>query len=1461
MNTTLLSRALALLALAGLPLTHAATLTYDPQGASMEWSEVMNWLNESMMRTQFPSGAGDTAIITGGELATLSTDITIGSLTFTGMPVGSSTIASGGFTLNVLNSASLTGAIFSGGGTLDMNTVNLAGLLSVNGTNTVARAMTTTFGAAGGIFVNSGGTFRNGGSMTLGENNGISSSDGTGTLLNRGSLAKTTGTGLATVSARVDDDGAGTITVSAGTLSFTGSSSFNGSRFGAESGATLSFAGSGTAGTGFSGARFTVTGGGRVTISGGDYQVSGTLTSGGDGTGEVLVNGSVTLSNTGAPPPTLPGTLDFSPQAPLAFETGQIGFGGLTNAGAFIWRGGTIASLVNSAPAGLFTITALPSGGPRIASGLSNTGFITQAGGFQIGTPDLTNQSSGVFEAALSANSASISQASGGTGGFVNLGNVNKTGTNNLTVFTPFTNGLNGDVFVTDGQVFLRGINTLDGDLRVDRTTSSTARLTIGGGGNSSTLNSPIYTLTAGGVVEFSSGFHVLVGNFPIFGTGTVEQTAGTIQISTASILTTDTMSRLLLNGSSAVLLADAEFTNQGLIEWDTATVRGSSILLNSATGNIQILGTGTAQLGDSSASGRVENEGVFAVQSGNTFLLDDNSVLLNRANSATQFLQLIGSARIREVGGVADGEMVRNEGKLIKTGAGTAQIEVVYEQNASGRIEVREGGLRFTDPTSIPDGSVAALSTGGVGAVIEFDGTTTFGSVGIEFENNSRVEFAAGGTTYTLAGTLTGAGQGSALLSAGTFTAGASNGRLNFAVPSRFEQTGGFLGSTGMLLNDGVLLKNGGTLTGPFTNATTGAFTWQSGSIGGAFTNLATTAPLQISTAGSKTLLTGGAFSNSAKVEHNASSTVALESNATLTNAAGSEYSFRSTSGTTERVQPAGGATNTMFSNEGTVLKLTVSGPTPGSTAIISTGFTNTNGTVDVREGTLSITGPATINGATWKVDGADLLDFTGGGSISGTILHDLPGGSVRYRTGLYQLAATLQGSDISGGSVLFNASFNVTGSTILDFERENATFSSSSVVLQAGTSLTNKETLNIQGGSFLLNTNASLVNERVLNFDSGTGPTFTTAALATGAVYRNQGTVFHTGTGNVSFDQRALFQNDGSYSLTSDADILAVPLSTETLFRNPGLFTKNAAGLSIFSVPFDNTGTVVALFGDLSFTGGVAQFNGSLLSAGAWEVHPGASLNLGPGTLLENDASILVRGNGQFVNFPSGGNTAVFQNDGTLRLRDGAIFLTGGNFDNNGTLEVGAMSTLTVGGTFDNNGSALINGTLNYTSLAFFTNGLFGGGVVNGNVINRGPAGPGTSPGTLTINGAFEQQSTGTLGIEIGGLAVGTASDLLAVSGPVTLSGTLSVTILYEAFGLPPGSTFTIVTGSSITGTFAMLDIPREPGTETPAFSVQYFPTAVQLTALITLPEPGAVGLLAAGALVLGARRRRGR
>ena len=165
-------------------------------------------------------------------------------------------------------------------------------------------------------------------------------------------------------------------------------------------------------------------------------------------------------------------------------------------------------------------------------------------------------------------------------------------------------------------------------------------------------------------------------------------------------------------------------------------------------------------------------------------------------------------------------------------------------------------------------------------------------------------------------------------------------------------------------------------------------------------------------------------------------------------------------------------------------------------------------------------------------------------------------------------------------------------------------------------------------------------------------------------------------------------------------------------------------------------------------------------------------------------------------------------------------------------GTTYIDAGSVVTISssqtvdlGTVIFRGGELIVDTFNITSGENFS----GTGTIESNLTNAGTVSPGASPGTITVDGDFTQESSGTLSMELGGTTPNTEYDQLIVTGAASLAGTLDVSRIND-FSPSSGQSFSVLTYNSHIGTFDTLNLPDlDPGL---AWEVTYGSTAVTLT-----------------------------
>jgi hypothetical protein len=202
-----------------------------------------------------------------------------------------------------------------------------------------------------------------------------------------------------------------------------------------------------------------------------------------------------------------------------------------------------------------------------------------------------------------------------------------------------------------------------------------------------------------------------------------------------------------------------------------------------------------------------------------------------------------------------------------------------------------------------------------------------------------------------------------------------------------------------------------------------------------------------------------------------------------------------------------------------------------------------------------------------------------------------------------------------------------------------------------------------------------------------------------------------------------------------------------------------------------------------------------------------------------------------------PAGLGLLEIMADGVVTV--GGVMRIGDPHGSNATLKI-TDGTLNVTSSISGDGTIMLtNGSITAASLTLNSGTISGTGTINGPVDVSGlpPAScsvkPGHSAGLLTVNGSYDQDgatagSGGTLEMELGG-ALPAEYDRLEISGAAALGGTLRVLVI-DGFLPDDGAQFTILTATSISGTFDVLEFPKNGQT----WSIAYNPTSVVLTAM---------------------------
>jgi len=496
---------------------------------------------------------------------------------------------------------------------------------------------------------------------------------------------------------------------------------------------------------------------------------------------------------------------------------------------------------------------------------------------------------------------------------------------------------------------------------------------------------------------------------------------------------------------------------------------------------------------------------------------------------------------------------------------------------------------------------------------------------------------------------------------------------------------------------------------------------------------------------------------------------------------------------------------------------------------------FNNTGGTVQAAGATLTIQG----TGVTFLTnDNQSTGTLTGGTYIAN-------GNNIQWSAGSLGITTLAANVTVEGGGQLFNTCSGCTTNMLagltsitsagaltiggLAFTDAGSFSNAGSLTLLSGESFTVGSLSQISGGSltagtYVLNANLNL---------SGTAQTITTNAttltLAGGTIHNNSG-----GTDALA----GLATNTGKLTIAG---------------------TSN--NVSTTATSFSNTGTLTINSGDSYTAAKLTQISGTTLSGGTFVLGGNLNLTTAGISIATNSSTLTLQGgtiNSNGVNALS----ALTSSTKSLTLANNANLTTAttGNFTNSGTVTINKGSTLTVGGTSHSYkqtaGTTTVDGTLSggTTGSSSFTGGTVqGAGTITANTsvgnatgtavtINVGDSG---KSGLLAITGTYTQLATGTMTGLVNGTTAGSGFSQLTVSGTAALAGTINFTVAAGFQGsLTLGETFTVLTASSVTGTFSNTTIAIN---STFHFNVSYTATGVVLTVASGPVRPPSTSALA--------------
>jgi fibronectin-binding autotransporter adhesin len=1102
-------------------------------------------------------------------------------------------------------------------------------------------------------------------------------------------------------------------------------------------------------------------------------------------------NGQMTLVNSG--------TINANQSAGLTIQAN----GGTTNTGTLEATAGSTLALLGttvnnaggtiSANASTLNLTHATINGGAVT--LTGTSTLQMLNGAIHGGSTLTNSATGTIEAAAGANTLGgvINNSAGGTikidnGAVLNLeaGTYSQLGTVQLNSAGNFAElGIIGNVALSGGTLTLSNDanNIIQGSAKTDTLTNQE---TIQGAGD---IGNGLMTLVNSGTINANQTAGLTIeANGGTTNTGTLEATVGSaltlLRTTVANAGGTISADGSTLNLTAATVNGGAvTLTGASTLQMINSTIHGGSTLTNSATGTIEIA-SGTNTLG-----GTINNS------AGGTFKIDNGATLNLEAGTYSQ----LGTVQLNSTG--------NNAGLIVGTAANQNVTlsggTVTLSNNANNFIQ----GFATTDTLtnqetiqgagSIGNGQMGLVNSGTIDANAS---SNLIIGVSTTIRNTGTLEAAGGTLTITGPGTtfFTNDNQTTNTLTGGTYIANGNN----------IQWAAGAGGVVTLAAN--VTEENGGQLFNTTTSAhalsgltsitTAGALT-----IGGvAFTDAGS-----FSNAGSLTLLGGESFTVASLTQINGTGTLTagtyvLDANLNLS-----------------------GATQNITTN---AAKLTLAGGT----------IENANST-DALAGLATNTGSLTIGGT-----GLNLSTSAASFSNTGTLA--INAGDSYTAPALTQIS----GSTLSGGTFVLAGNLDLTTAGI------SITTNSSTLTLEGGTInsngvnalsalASNTKTLTIAGtGNNISTTAASFSNTGTLTINAGDSFAATALTQLTGTNNSKTlaaGTYVLAGNLDLTTSGITITKNGGVLTLEGGTINSNGVNALSALAANTGRLTiaGTANNISTTAASFSNSGTLTINSGDsftapalLQISGGSTLTAGTYVLSGNLDLTAAANITTNSATLTLEGGTIQTGTTNDLANLSSSTKS--------LTVTGNTTFSTGANFTNTGTVAVTTGSTLSVTGTGNSYnqsaGTTTVDGTLTgggATGVSVTGGTIQGAGTLKANVsiggggtaptINVGDAG---KAGLLKITGTYAQLSTGTMKVSIGGITVGTKFSQLQITGAASLAGTVTAALV-NGFTPTVGQAFTILTASSVTGTFTNSTIAIN---STEHFAVSYTATSVVLT-----------------------------
>ncbi|GLZ85645.1 hypothetical protein Pres01_16960 [Metapseudomonas resinovorans] len=1043
-------------------------------------------------------------------------------------------------------------------------------------------------------------------------------------------------------------------------------------------------------------------------------------------------------------------------------------------------------------------------------------------------------------------------------------GALAKSGAGTLTLGSTSNSALwSGAVSVTGGTLTAdTGTRLSTGNLALD---GGTLAMTVtGAAGTSTTFTNAITLGAGGGTISVAGGGGANIANFSgvISGSGSLTKTSPSIlQLSGNNTYTGATN---VSNGTLLVSHANALGTTAGGTTISSgATVRIAGAL--TVAESFVVSGSGTSV--SSVNYGAIHLVSGSSTLSGNVTLAGDTDISAASGGTLTLTGALSGASNLNKTDSGTltlsnNGNEASHTGGTTITG-GTLSI-ANDDHLGSGQVTLDGGTLAITGATTIDNAiALAAASTISNSASATLSGTLS-GNGALTKSGASTLTLSASnthsGAVSLTAGGLTLSG-GSALGNSSAVTQSAST----VLTISTAETIGSLAGSGSVVLNAGLTTGGDNTSTtySGVISGTSGLTKAGSGTLTLTGNNSYTGAT-NVSAGGLTLNRVGGALDDNTSVTVASGATLTVSADETIDALSGAGTVALGTSALTIGINGTSSTFSGAVTGSGTLTldgggTFTLSGTNSGQSwglQVLSGGTVSIagdanlgSGTVQLNDGTLSVTSSGTIDNAitlgasagrvsvdtglalslSGAIGGAGALTKTGSGTLT------LSGGN-NYSGTTTVLSGTLSvagDGNLGAGAVALAAgtTLQVTGATTINnaFSLGGAaTFQTDAAVTVSG-AIGSTGSLTKTGAGTLTLSSLSSNYLGGTTLAAGTLSVQSSAALGSGTITFNGGALDVSTTTALSFSNAVNMATAGSISFIDDAEATF----SGAFSGSGGLTVTGVAGGPRELLTLSNSGNSTSWSGTLTANNAALQVAAdSMLSSGSITINNGSVLLTTATTTVDNDVVIggagilfsnagnlvlsgVVSGSGALTTGGTVGTSVTLAGNnthtGSVTVAAGKLILSGGSaIDDNSAVTVSNSSTLelasneTIGSLAGTAGNTLALGSNTLTTGGNNSSTTFAGGINGiGSLVKTGS-------GTLTLSGS----NTFTGGVQVsaggltasGGAAIANTALMNVDSGATfTLSATETIGALSGAGTVQLNSNTLTTGGTNLSTTFS--------------------------------------------------------